>query len=79
MYILLLLFVLYCIVLYTPLNYNAAVCISSQRIYRTAVQIYIFLQAHSDARAVSYSFEIEIVVIFTFGSLIARVIYFATK
>lgn len=77
MYILLL-FVLYCIVLYKPLNYNAAVCISSRRIYRTRFK-FTFLQAHSDARAVSYSFEIEIVVIFTFGSLIARVICFATK
>lgn len=72
-------YVFICIV-HCYIIYNAADCVSSPRIYRIRSK-FTFLQAHPDARAVSYSFEIEIeiVVIFTFSSLIAGVICFATE
>lgn len=58
---------------------NAAVRVPSQRTYRMRSK-FTFFQAHPDARAARrYSFEIKIVVIFTFSSLIARVICFATE
>lgn len=72
-------YVFICIV-HCYIIYNAADRVSSPRIYRMRSK-FTFLQAHPDARAVSYSFEIEIeiVVIFTFSSLIAGVICFATE